>query len=133
MVCQTNAPDFPAGPLHTPLRAASRDQHLPPDGVLVWRHIANDTVAVFVVAPQDKVIDPRSSRLDAFEWLARLSRHILERAEQNLGARIVLIHRGPTEGRHDPQFLQGGQHRRTLHEPAIIGMEHHLILVNAFR
>ena len=76
-----------------------------------------------LVVPVGKAGYPLPSVLQAGEGLAGGAGMVLEGLEQGLRVGVVITDRGPAEGGHDPQALQGRQHGGALHGAAVIGMQ----------
>jgi len=91
---------------------------------LVGRHEADAAVAMLGVVPGDKARDPGSCLLDAIEGLVRVLGPVLQRPEERLDVRVVVAHARAAEGRHDAEVLQGRQHRRAAHWPAVVRVQH---------
>jgi hypothetical protein len=86
--------------------------------------VADVAVTMFLVVPLHEAVDPFPSRDQAREWLARISRRVLQRPKQTLRMRMVVPDRWAAERRHDAEPLQGRQHGRALHRAAIVRVQH---------
>jgi len=90
---------------------------------LSWGHEREGAVTVLLVIPNDEAGYPLARRLQVSERLAGRARLILEGLEQGLGEGVVIADRRSAKGRHDPEALQGRQHRCPLHGATVIGMQ----------
>lgn len=89
------------------------------------------TMPMLVVVPLHKGADPLPGGQEGGKGAARVRGPVFQGLEQGLRIRVVVADCRPAEGRRDAQRLQGGEHGRTLHRAAVIGMQHDLIRCDA--
>ena len=97
-----------------------------------WRQVLDRAVAVLLIVPDHKLMDPATGSVDAVKGLAWVGRRVFEDSELTLGMRVVVTHRRTAARRDDAQSLQGGEHRCALHGTPVVGVQHQLATANPF-
>src|SRR5690606_30467205 len=93
---------------------------------LLGRHETDRAMTVLGVVPAHEPGHPDAGLLQAAERLARILWTILQGAEQRLGVRVVITHRGSAERRRDAQLPKRRQHGGAPHWTTVIAMQYKL-------
>lgn len=77
-----------------------------------------------MIIPYHEGVDPGARRVETATRLRGKGGVVFQGTQQRFGVRVVIAHPRPTEGRHAPEALHGGEHGGAFHRAAVVRVQH---------